>query len=415
MEAQAAETDPDISGQFAVVLVAGGRGLRAGGGLPKQYRQLAGRPVLARTIETFLRALPDAPIVCAIHPDDRMLYDDAVRQVRLPAQNLLPPAHGGASRQGSVLAGLEALRKLNLEKKYVLIQDSVRCISSKTLILQTARNALISGAAVPGYAIPDALKQVGSDLAITGEIPRNGVVAVQTPQAFEFSRILDAHRKAAETGRDDFPDDAAVAQWAGHRVTLSPGDPANLKLTTPADFSLAERLLMSSLPDIRTGTGFDVHAFTDGDSVWLCGLKIPHTHALSGHSDADVALHALTDAVLGAIADGDIGYHFPPSDPQWKGASSDRFLQHAMSLVARRGGEISHLDVTIICEAPKVGPHRDAMRASIAKITGVPQDRISVKATTTERLGFTGRCEGIAAQAAATVRLPFSDSVETAR
>ena len=409
MEAQAAETDPDISGQFAVVLVAGGRGLRAGGGLPKQYRQLAGRPVLARTIETFLRALPAAPIVCAIHPDDRSLYDDAVGQVRLPAHNILPPVHGGASRQGSVLAGLEALSELKIEKNFVLIHDSVRCISSKILIENAVRHALASGAAVPGYAIPDALKQADSDHAIVGEIPRNGVFAVQTPQAFDLALILDAHRKAANAGRDDFLDDAAVAQWAGHRVTLSPGDPANLKLTTAADFSLAERLLMTSLSDIRTGTGFDVHAFADGDSVWLCGVKIPHTRTLSGHSDADVALHALTDALLGAIADGDIGSHFPPSDPQWKGASSDRFLSHAVSLVARRGGEISHLDVTIICEAPKVGPHRDAMRASIARITGVPQDRISVKATTTERLGFTGRREGIAAQAAATVRLPMAN------
>jgi 2-C-methyl-D-erythritol 4-phosphate cytidylyltransferase/2-C-methyl-D-erythritol 2,4-cyclodiphosphate synthase len=406
MEAQTAETLLDISDQFAVVIVAGGRGLRAGGGHPKQYRQLGGRPVLTRTIEIFLRALPDAPLVCAIHPDDRPPYHEAVRQVRLPAHNLLPPVHGGASRQASVLAGLKALNENRNRKKYVLIHDSARCISSIDLIHSAALEALASGAAVPGYAIPDALKQAGSDKAISGEISRDGVFAVQTPQAFDLALILDAHRKAANAGRDDFPDDAAVAQWAGHRVTLSPGDPANLKLTTAADFVLAERLLMSSLPDIRTGTGFDVHAFADGDGVWLCGVRIPHTRTLSGHSDADVALHALTDALLGAIADGDIGSHFPPSDPQWKGASSDR---HAVSLVARRGGEISHLDVTIICEAPKVGPHRDAMRASIARIIGLPLDRISVKATTTERLGFTGRQEGIAAQAAATVRLPMAN------
>ncbi|MCC2096326.1 MAG: bifunctional 2-C-methyl-D-erythritol 4-phosphate cytidylyltransferase/2-C-methyl-D-erythritol 2,4-cyclodiphosphate synthase [Hyphomicrobiales bacterium] len=394
---------------YAVVLVAGGRGLRAGGGLPKQYRTLSGRPVLTRTIENFLRALPGAPIVCAIHPDDRELYEMATAQIHLPAAALLEPAYGGASRQASVLAGLNALHEVGLNKKYVLIHDSVRCISSKTLLKNLASEGARTGAAIPGYAIPDALKKTGAGDRVTGDVARDGICAVQTPQVFDLDLIYSAHLRAAQAGRDDFPDDAAVAQWAGHPVTIVPGDPANIKLTTQADFALAERLLMTTLADIRTGSGFDVHAFAEGNGVWLCGVNIPHTHALSGHSDADVALHALTDAILGAIADGDIGSHFPPSDPQWKGASSDRFLKHAVSLVAARGGDISHLDVTIICEAPKVGPHRDRMRASISAITGIPDSRISVKATTTEKLGFTGRREGIAAQAVATVRLPYEE------
>ena len=229
---------------------------------------------------------------------------------------------------------------------------------------------------------------------------------MQTPQAFHFAELLRAHRAAAEAGVGTLSDDAAVAEWAGLEVRIFPGDPLNMKLTTPADFAEAERRLLADLPDVRTGQGYDVHAFADGDHVWLGGVKIPHGRALSGHSDADVLMHAITDAILGAIADGDIGSHFPPSDPQWKGAASDIFLRHAVKRVRARGGMIAHVDGTIVCEAPKVGPHRDAIRAKLAEIMDMSLDRVAVKATTSEELGFTGRREGIAAMATATVRLP---------
>jgi 2-C-methyl-D-erythritol 4-phosphate cytidylyltransferase / 2-C-methyl-D-erythritol 2,4-cyclodiphosphate synthase len=238
-------------------------------------------------------------------------------------------------------------------------------------------------------------------------VDRSGLHAVQTPQAFAFSLIRDAHRKAAAAGLHDFTDDASLAEWAGHAVTLSPGDPANRKITTSGDLQMAEQMLMAQLGDIRTGSGYDVHAFCHGDHVWIGGVRIAHEAGLDGHSDADVALHALTDALLGAIADGDIGVHFPPSDPQWKGAASHVFLREAMRRVQARGGVVSNIDLTIVCEAPRIGPHRPAIIEAIAAITGIEQGRISVKATTSEKLGFTGRREGIAASAITTVRLPF--------
>jgi 2-C-methyl-D-erythritol 4-phosphate cytidylyltransferase/2-C-methyl-D-erythritol 2,4-cyclodiphosphate synthase len=231
---------------------------------------------------------------------------------------------------------------------------------------------------------------------------------VQTPQAFAFPVLLDAHRRAAKDGRDDFTDDAALAEWAGQKVAVFAGDAGNMKLTTDEDFARVEARRVASLPDLRIGTGYDVHAFADGDHVWLGGLKIAHDRGLTGHSDADVALHALVDAILGALADGDIGQHFPPTDVRWRGASSDQFLKFAAERVNERGGRIAHLDITIVCEAPKIGPHRDAMRARIAEIAGVAVERVAVKATTSERLGFTGRREGIAAMATATVRMPWS-------
>jgi 2-C-methyl-D-erythritol 4-phosphate cytidylyltransferase/2-C-methyl-D-erythritol 2,4-cyclodiphosphate synthase len=263
---------------------------------------------------------------------------------------------------------------------------------------------------VPTLPVSSTLKAVDADGRVTATVPRDRLHAAETPQGFRFAAILDAHRKAAAEGRD-FTDDAAVAEWAGIPVRTVPGDPANIKLTTAADIIAADRRLAGEaalkLGDIRVGNGYDVHALGPGGQVMLGGIAIPHALGLVGHSDADVALHALTDAVLGAIAEGDIGAHFPPSDPQWRGASSDRFLADAVRRVAARGGVIAHLDLTIIAEAPKIGPHRAAMRQRIAEICGIAVDRVAVKATTNEGLGFIGRGEGIAAHATATIRLPF--------
>jgi 2-C-methyl-D-erythritol 4-phosphate cytidylyltransferase/2-C-methyl-D-erythritol 2,4-cyclodiphosphate synthase len=277
---------------------------------------------------------------------------------------------------------------------------------SARLIERAIAGAAKSGAAVPGLIVTDALKIVDAATRIAGALDRDTVRVVQTPQAFKFDALLAAHRQAAAAGQNDFADDAALAGWAGMEVTVFEGETANVKLTTEDDFRRAEGSGLARLSDIRTGSGFDVHAFGDGDHVMLCGLRIPHDRALVGHSDADVALHALTDAVLGALADGDIGQHFPPSDVRWRGAASDQFMAFAIERVRARGGMVAMLDVTILCEAPRVGPHRDAMRARIAEITGVAISRVAVKATTTERLGFLGRGEGIAALASATIRLP---------
>jgi 2-C-methyl-D-erythritol 4-phosphate cytidylyltransferase/2-C-methyl-D-erythritol 2,4-cyclodiphosphate synthase len=253
----------------------------------------------------------------------------------------------------------------------------------------------------------DTIKEVDAAGHVLRTLDRTALRGIQTPQAFGFDALLVAHRKAHAAGREDFTDDAALAEWAGMTVGVFAGEPGNVKLTTAEDFAKAEARELAALGDIRTGSGYDVHAFADGDHVWLGGIKIAHERGVTGHSDADVGLHALVDAILGALADGDIGAHFPPSDPQWKGASSDRFLKFAVERVAKRGGRVVHLDLTIVCEAPKVGPHRDAMRARIAEIAGISIDRVGVKATTSEKLGFTGRREGIAAMATATVRLPW--------
>jgi 2-C-methyl-D-erythritol 4-phosphate cytidylyltransferase/2-C-methyl-D-erythritol 2,4-cyclodiphosphate synthase len=253
----------------------------------------------------------------------------------------------------------------------------------------------------------DTIKEVDQDGRVVRTLDRVALRGIQTPQAFAFDALLAAHRKASAAGRDDFTDDAALAEWAGMTVGVFDGEAGNVKLTTPEDFSRAEERLMAGLGDIRIGNGYDVHAFAAGDHVWIGGVRIAHERGLTGHSDADVGLHALVDAILGALADGDIGAHFPPSDAKWKGASSDRFLRFALERVAKRGGRVVHLDLTIVCEAPKIGPHRDAMRARIAEIAGISIDRVGVKATTSEKLGFTGRREGIAAMATATIRLPW--------
>jgi 2-C-methyl-D-erythritol 4-phosphate cytidylyltransferase/2-C-methyl-D-erythritol 2,4-cyclodiphosphate synthase len=390
------------TGGVAAVIVAAGRGLRAGGGdIPKQYRPLAGESVLALTLRAFRAVADIAPVQAVIHPDDRALYAAATQGLDLP-----PPVAGGATRQGSVLAALEALAPAS--PAFVLIHDAVRPFASPALLERAIAAARESGAAVPAVPVADTVKSVDAEGRITATLPREQLRAIQTPQAFAFAPLLAAHRRARDTGRDDFTDDAALAEWAGLPVSTFPGEAANIKLTTPEDFARAETMLQPSdiRTDIRTGMGFDVHAFVPGERVMLGGIAIAHDRALSGHSDADVVLHALVDAILGALADGDIGAHFPPSDPQWKGAASDRFLAFAVQRVALRGGVIAHLDVTLVCEAPKIGPHRDAMRARIAAIAGVDVGRVAVKATTSEGLGFTGRREGIAAYATATIRLP---------
>ncbi len=397
-----------MSGRYHVLVVAAGRGSRAGTGLPKQFRTLAGRPLIARTLQVFLERDDVGAVVTVIHEDDRALFTEAVEgfdpAVRM---RLGPPAMGGATRQDSVRAGLEALVERGAGgDDLVLIHDGARPFVSEALVSRAVEGARISGAAVPGCPVFDTVKTIDGDGQVTGTPDRRSLRAVQTPQAFRLNLIRDAHRRAREQGRQDLTDDAAVAEFAGHVVTVFDGEPGNMKVTTSADFQAAELRLSAVLSDIRTGQGFDVHSFTDGDHVWLGGIRIPHDRSLSGHSDADVVLHALTDAILGAIGDGDIGSHFPPSEARWKGASSDIFLRHAVKLVRARGGAIASLNATVVCEMPKVGPHREAMRARIAEIAGIAANRVGVTATTSERMGFTGRGEGIVAWGLATIRLP---------
>jgi 2-C-methyl-D-erythritol 4-phosphate cytidylyltransferase/2-C-methyl-D-erythritol 2,4-cyclodiphosphate synthase len=337
-----------------------------------------------------------------LNPDDAAMFNEAVSDMRYQ-----PPAPGGATRQASVRAGLEALAGQSPD--IVLIHDAARPFVTAAVISRAIDAASLTGAAVPAVAVTDTIKLISDTGHVEATPERARLRIAQTPQSFRFDVILDAHRRAAREGRDDFTDDAALAEWAGLTVATFEGDPANMKLTTPEDFVREEARLGAMLGDVRTGSGYDVHAFGDGDHVMICGVRVPHTRGFLAHSDGDVGLHALVDAILGALADGDIGSHFPPSDPQWKGAASHQFLKYAVDRVTARGGRIAHLDVTLICERPKIGPFRDAMRARIAEITGLNLSRVAVKATTSERLGFTGREEGIAAMASATIRLPWDD------
>jgi 2-C-methyl-D-erythritol 4-phosphate cytidylyltransferase/2-C-methyl-D-erythritol 2,4-cyclodiphosphate synthase len=385
----------------AAVVVAAGRGLRAGGDLPKQYRRILGEPVIRPSLAK-LGAHPEISTVQpVVHPDDSALFQAATAGIALQ-----PPVDGGATRQASVRAGLEALAPLRPD--LVLVHDAARPFASAALMTRAIAAASRYGAAVPVITVADTVKTVDGAGFVTGTVDRAPLRMVQTPQAFTFAPLLDAHRRAQAAGRDDFTDDAALAEWAGLKVATFAGEAGNVKLTTAEDFARAEAAQLASLSDVRTGFGFDVHQFGAGDHVMLGGLRIPHQRGLAGHSDADVVLHALVDAILGALADGDIGVHFPPSDPQWRGASSDQFLAFAVERVRARGGRIAHLDVTVVCETPRIGPHRDAMRARIAEIAGIPVERVGVKATTSEKMGFTGRGEGMAAFANATVRLPWS-------
>jgi 2-C-methyl-D-erythritol 4-phosphate cytidylyltransferase / 2-C-methyl-D-erythritol 2,4-cyclodiphosphate synthase len=383
----------------AAILVAAGRGLRAGAGGPKQYRTIGGQTVIFRAMQAFCGHPDVATVQPVVNPDDIALFNDAVASLRHA-----PPAHGGATRQASVHAGLEALAADKPD--IVLIHDAARPFVTSAVISRAIEAAGRTGAAVPAIPVTDTIKQVSDGGDVTGTPERARLRIAQTPQAFRYDVILEAHRRAARENRSDFTDDAALAEWAGLTVATFEGDAANMKLTTPEDFVREEARLGAMLGDIRTGTGYDVHAFGEGDHVMICGVRVPHTRGFLAHSDGDVGLHALVDAILGALADGDIGSHFPPSDPKWKGASSDRFLKYAVDRVTARGGRVANLEVTMICERPKIGPLRDTMRAKIAEISGVDISRIAVKATTSERLGFTGREEGIAGQAVATVLLP---------
>lgn len=377
--------------RVAAIVVAAGRGVRAGGELPKQYRRIGGRTVLARAVAAFARHPRIDEVRVVIHPDDRALHDEAMAGLAVGA-----PVAGGATRQESVLNGLEALA--GSPPDIVLIHDAARCFVPADLIdrVLDVMTSHPGAGAIPALPVTDTIKRGAGDLVET-TVARENLHRAQTPQGFPYGAILAAHR--ATRGRE-LTDDAAVAEAAGIPVRLVEGAEENLKMTTPEDFRRREA------GEPRTGTGFDVHRFTEGDHVWLCGVRVPHTHGLEGHSDADAGLHALTDAILGGLGAGDIGEHFPPSDPRWKGAASDAFLAHAAGLVARAGGRIAHCDVTLICERPKIGPHKAAMRARIAEILGLDAGRVSVKATTTEGLGFTGRGEGLAAQAVATLLLP---------
>jgi 2-C-methyl-D-erythritol 4-phosphate cytidylyltransferase / 2-C-methyl-D-erythritol 2,4-cyclodiphosphate synthase len=391
-----------MTGQVAVVVVAAGRGERAGGDVPKQYRDIAGEPMIRATLRAFLDHAQIGVVQTVIHPGDEGIY----RAATVDLQNLAAPVAGGATRQASVRAGLEALAAD--EPELILIHDAARPFLTNTLIDRAIAAGRTTGAAVPGIVIADTVKVIDAAAMVAETLDRSRLRIVQTPQVFAFDLIVDAHRRAAAAGLESFTDDAALAEWAGHRVSVFEGEAGNVKVTTNDDFARAEILHLANLSDVRTGNGFDVHAFAEGDHVMLGGVRIPYSRGLTGHSDADVALHALVDAILGALADGDIGSHFPPSDPQWKGASSDRFLAFACERVRARRGVIAHLDVTVVCEAPRVSPHRDAMRSRIADIAGIAATRVGVKATTSEKLGFTGRGEGMVAMATATVRLPWS-------
>jgi 2-C-methyl-D-erythritol 4-phosphate cytidylyltransferase/2-C-methyl-D-erythritol 2,4-cyclodiphosphate synthase len=388
--------------RFGILIVAAGRGERAGAGDgPKQYRMIGDAPVLLHTVRGFARWPHTAAVVVVIHPDDAHLYGTCARS--FPAELRIEAVEGGRTRQASVLAGLEAL--VTYDVSHVFIHDAVRPFFS-TELLDSIRQHHLAGerAVLPVTPVADTLKRSDPAGYCAETVSRAGLYAAQTPQGFAFAPILAGHRAAAHAGRSDFTDDAAIAEWQGIPVKLVEGQRENVKLTLRRDIELADQKLRGEMiPDIRTGNGYDVHQLVEGDGVTLCGVFIPHSQALKGHSDADVALHALTDALLATCGAGDIGDHFPPSDPQWRGAPSRIFLEHAARLVRERGGIILNADISLIAEAPKIGPHRLSMRSLLADMLGIDIDRCSVKATTNEKIGFVGRGEGIAAIATATV------------
>lgn len=378
--------------RVATLIMAAGRGSRLGAKRPKQYLPLGGTPLLRYSLDRFL-AHPKVDFLhCVISPDD-----DAEFRALDAGVEAIP---GGDSRQESVLRGLEGLA--DDAPDVVLIHDAARPFVDDATIDRVLAALVEAPGAIPALPVVDSLRRA-ADGWLTGAVRRDGLWRAQTPQGFRFADILAAHRAAAGL---DLTDDAAVAERAGLEVRLVAGAEDNFKITTADDLARAERLLSARLDDVRVGSGFDVHRFGPGAGVMLCGIAVPHEAGLVGHSDADVGLHALTDAVLGALGAGDIGQHFPPSDPRWRGQSSALFLERAADLARARGGRIAHVDVTLLCETPKVAPHREAMRRRIAEILRLELDRVSVKATTTERLGFLGRGEGVAAQATATLRLP---------
>jgi 2-C-methyl-D-erythritol 4-phosphate cytidylyltransferase/2-C-methyl-D-erythritol 2,4-cyclodiphosphate synthase len=381
------------------LILAGGRGVRAGGGMPKQYRDVAGTPLLRLTVNAFLNHPGIDAVRIIIHPDDTELYQISVGD--LP---LLDPVFGGETRQDSGYNGLKSLSEYAPD--YVLIHDAARPFVSADAISRVIAALAEDVAVLAAVPVTDTIKKETADRAVGETVDRTGLWRAQTPQGFRFSEILAAHQKFSG---QNLTDDAAIAEADGHVVRLVEGNEDNFKVTAADDFERAAHRLgydqEGAVADIRVGSGFDVHRFGAGEAVILCGVSIPHSHGLLGHSDADVGLHAITDAILGAISADDIGAYFPPSETQWKNADSAIFLAKAAELVRDKDARISHIDVTLICEEPKIGPHRDAMRARVAEILELSTDRVSVKATTTEKLGFTGRGEGIAAQATATIQL----------
>ena len=391
------------------MIVAAGRGTRARAGpsesgLAKQYVVLAGEPVLRRTVRKFISHPAVDAVLVVIHPADRALYEAAIAGLQ-GQQKLLAPALGAETRQLSVAAGLDALAATRPDK--VLIHDAARPFVSSETITRVIHALDSAPAAITAEIVTDTLQRAGPDGQIEATLDRTGLWRAQTPQGFRFQLVMAAHARAREAGRSDFTDDAAVAIAAGLAVHIIASEGNNVKLTTAEDFVMAERLLAGqSVPDVRVGHGFDVHRFTDGNHVWLCGVRIPHDRGVEAHSDGDVGLHALTDALLGAIADGDIGQHFRNTDPRWRGKASEHFLADAVQRVRRLGGRITSVDVTILAEAPKIGPYREAMRMRLAGIIGIDAARIGLKATTMEKLGAIGRGEGLAAMATATVVLP---------
>ena len=380
----------------AVIIAAAGRGTRLGGAVPKQYQALGREMVLTVTLRAALSAPDIDAVIVSIHPDAAELYDEAVSTIRDP--RLLPPVHGGAERSDTVRLALEALEIEAPE--VVLVHDAARPFTSPALYARLVAEARSGVGAVAAEPVVDALWRESDGMADV-PTPRAGLWRAQTPQAFPFAALLAAHRAGGPAALDD----AEVFRRAGGEVRLILGEPDNFKITTAADLIRAERMLETKLNDIRVGHGFDVHRFCAGDHVWLCGVRIDHDRGLEGHSDADVGLHALADAIYGALGDGDIGQHFPPSDPKWRGAESHIFLTHAGRRVEERGGNIANVDVTLLCERPKIGPHAAAMKERVAEILGLTPDRVGIKATTIERMGFIGREEGMGALATATVIL----------
>lgn len=397
--------------KVAALVVAAGRGIRAqgdGAKLPKQYIQVAGQSILVRALAPFCRHESIDSVRTVIAAGDQDVYEAAIASLK---HRLGAPITGGATRQASVLAGLEALSATPPD--VVLIHDAARPFLDVSLIDRVLAAIDAHAGAIPALAVADTLKRAGAEGRILETVPRTDLYRAQTPQGFRFADILAAHRRAAREGRSDLTDDAAVAEWCDLPVAVVTGDPRNSKLTNAEDIVMADQMLKSveapSAYDVRVGNGYDVHRLVLGDHVWLCGVKIAHSQALDGHSDADVGLHALTDAILGALGDGDIGFHFPPSDPQWKDAASHIFLHHAAGLVRARGASIKHVDITLVCEAPRIKPHVGDMKVVVAGILALTPQRVSIKATTSEGLGFTGRREGIAALATATLSVPTSD------
>ncbi len=396
--------------QATIIILASGKGIRAGGNVPKQYRAIAGKSVLEFSLKTAIEHADIERVLLVVNVEDKDLWQPIIDKYK----NKIQIIYGGVTRQISVANALKTLAEIGAaESTITLVHDAARPFISHALISRAIGSAKIHAASIPVLPVIDTIKQVDEQGIVITTLSRNDLRNVQTPQAFEFGILLKAHR-AAKTAKSqeftdsiNFTDDASIVEWAGHKVHSFEGEQSAFKITTESDFQYAGYYILNQKKyATRVATGYDVHAFGEGDHVWLGGLKIPHNRSLIGHSDADPVLHALTDAILGTIGQGDIGSHFPPSDPQWRGAESHIFLKHAVDLLKACNGRLIHLDTTIVCETPKIGIYREAMRETIAQICQVALNRVSVKATTSERLGFTGRGEGIAAFATVTVELP---------